>query len=415
MGARTTERGIRRRQFLKAGAGAVAAAAASTVWPVRGRAAAEPVKIGVLGPLTDFTGRDIQRAAQIAMDEINGAGGILGRPIQLFPGDSEGVPEKAIQAWQQLTARDQVHAVVGGFRSGAVLALVPHVARTRTPFIITGAASPDIMYPVKEKYAQFKYLFRAWVNSERQALSLAFVCRDILKGQTGFTRFAIDAENLKWARDYADVLKAKFKEYNLELVYETYHDPATTDFTPIFKAAVDAKAQVLCEIISNQAGYVIVKQWRDQRVPLALAGNNNPSYLISSFWKDTEGKCKYELSAYTKAPLSAKSLPFWAKFEQRFGETPFYTGTGAYDAVYLIKIAAEAAKSLDRDAMVATMEKVKYEGVIGRIEFDESHEVITGPDAVPVSYGQWVGEKNKVAIWPEKFSHGKYQPPDWMK
>lgn len=418
MGAGVKQRpGIRRREFLKVGGAVAAAAAVSGILPRvrRGFAAEEPVRIGILGPLTDFTGRDIQRAAQIAADEINPAGGILGRQIQLFSGDSEGVPEKAIQAFQQLAVRDKVHVVIGGFRSGAVLALVPYIGRLKVPFIITGAASPDIMKPVSENYATYKYLFRAWVNSERQALSLAFVCRDILKAQAGFTRFAIDAENLKWARDYADILKVKLKEYNLELVYEASHDPATTDFTPIFKAAQAAKAQALLEIISNQAGFVIVKQWRDQRVPMALAGNNNPSYLVSSFWKDTEGKCKYELSAYTKAPLSSKSLPFWDKFEKRYGETPFYTGTGAYDSVYLVKVAAEAAKSLDRDALVAALEKVDYEGIIGRIRFDKEHEAITGPDAVPVSYGQWMGDKQKLAIWPEKFAQGKYQPPDWMK
>jgi len=83
------------------------------------------------GPLTDFTGRDIQRAAQIAAEEINAASGILGRQVQIFSGDSEGVPEKAIQAFQQLAVRDQVHAIVGGFRSGAVLAWCPNVARFR--------------------------------------------------------------------------------------------------------------------------------------------------------------------------------------------------------------------------------------------------------------------------------------------
>ncbi len=408
---------IRRREFLKLGGAAVTAAALAGVWTRSswGATGGEPVRIGVLGPLTDFTGRDILRAGEIAADEINAEGGILGRRIQLFSADSEGVPEKAIQAFQQLAVRDQVHAIVGGFRSGAILALVPYVARFRTPFIITGAASPDILKPVGENYNSFKYLFRAWVNSERQALSLAYVCRDILHKQAGLTRFALDAENLKWARDYADVLKAKLHEYNLELVYETYHDPASTDFTPVFKAAEAAKAQALLEVISNQAGYVIVKQWHDQRAPMALAGNNNASYLISSFWKDTEGKCKYELSAYTKAPLSTKSLPFWNKFEKRYGETPFYTGTGAYDAVYLIAVAAQAAKSLDRDALVAALEKVDYEGVIGRIRFDKLHEVITGPDDVPVSYGQWVGDRQKVAIWPEKFAQGKYQPPAWLK
>src|SRR5512136_961522 len=130
MGTEVKQRsGIRRREFLKVGGAVAAAAAVSGVLPrVRhGFAATEPVRIGILGPLTDFTGRDIQRAAQIAADEINGAGGILGRPIQLFSGDSEGVPEKAIQAFQQLVSRDQVQVIVGGFRSGAVLALVPYV------------------------------------------------------------------------------------------------------------------------------------------------------------------------------------------------------------------------------------------------------------------------------------------------
>ncbi len=402
-----------RRSFL---VGLGAGAAATGLWlPRRSWAATEPVRIGALGPLTDFTGRDIRNAAQMAVDEINAAGGMAGRPVQLFSGDSEGVPEKAIQAFQQLASRDRVDAVVGGFRSGAVLALLPYVARFRIPLIVTGAASPDITKPVVDSYATHKYIFRAWVNSESQALSLAFVCRDILKARAGFSRYAIAAENLKWARDYADVLKPKLKEYGLQAVYEGYHDPAIKDFTPVFRAALDAKAQVLLQVISNEAGYIIVKQWAGQRVPLALVGNNNPSYLISSFSKDTQGACDYELSAYTKAPLTPKSLPFWDRYEKRFGATPFYTGTGAYDAVYLIKAAVEARGGSSKpDDVVAALEKVDYQGVIGRIRFDKRHEPITGPDDVPVSYGQW-RSGTKVAIWPEKFALGKYQPPPWIK
>jgi branched-chain amino acid transport system substrate-binding protein len=410
MSSRDERTAVGRRQFL---VGLGAGAAATALLPRRSWAAQEPVRIGALGPLTDFTGRDIRSAAQLAIDEINAAGGMGGRQAQLFSADSEGVPEKAIQALQQLASRDRVHAVVGGFRSGAVLALLPHIARFKIPFIVTGAASPDITKPVEDSYATHKYVFRAWVNSERQALSLAFVCRDILKGQAGFSRFAIAAENLKWARDYAEVLKPKLKEYGLQVVHEGYHDPAIKDFTPVFRGAVDAKAQVLLQVISNEAGYIIVKQWSGQKAPLALAGNNNPSYLISSFSKDTEQACDYELSAYTKAPLTAKSLPFWDKFEKRFGSTPFYTGTGTYDAVYLLKNAIDSAGGkIDSDEMVKALEKTDYQGVIGRIRFDKRHEAITGPDDVPVSYGQWRGGK-KIAIWPEKFALGKYQPPPW--
>lgn len=232
--------------------------------------------------------------------------------------------------------------------------------------------------------------------------------KDILNGQAGFTRFAIDAENLKWARDYVDILKPLLQKSGYDVVYETFHDPSITDFSPIFEAAARSRAQAVLEIISNQAGYTIVKQWKAQRPPFALAGNNNPSYLVSSFWRDTEGACEYELSAYTKAPLSSKSLDFWNRFEARFKETPFYTGTGAYDAVYLLKLAAERAGGFQADDLVAALEKTDYEGVIGRIQFDDEHEA-----TIPLPYGQWI-KGNKIAIWPEKFSLGRYQVPPWV-
>lgn len=408
-----TPRKITRRSFTKlAGAGATAATMAG-ILPRGVWAAGEPVRIGVMGPLTNFTGRDILRAAEMAVEEINAGGGILGREIKLFSADSEGTPEKAIQAIQQLAVRDKVEAIVGGFRSGAVLATLPYVARFKVPLIIPGAASPAITKPVLDDYENHKYIFRAWVNAENQALNLALVARDILHGQAGMERFSIAAENYKWARDYAGVLKPKLEEYGLKVVHESFHDPAIKDFTPIFREAIDKKAQGVLEIISNEAGYIIVKQWRDQKVPLALAGNNNPSYLVSTFWKDTDGACEYELSAFSKAPLSDKSLPFWDKFEKKYGESPFYTGTGAYDGVYLVKVAAEAAGSMKNDDIVAALEKVDYTGVIGRIRFDKRHEAITGPNDVPVSYGQWQ-DGQKVAIWPEKFSLGEYKQPPWI-
>ena len=408
-----TERRSTRRAFLRASGQAALGLGVAGLLPRAAGAQGEPFRLGVLGPLTDFTGRDIQRAATLAVEELNAASGILGRRIEIFSADSEGVPEKAIQAFQLLAVRHRVHAVVGGFRSGAVLALLPYVARFRVPLLVTGAASPDITKPVRETYNTHKYIFRVWVNSESQAISLGYVCRDILAAKAGFTRYAIDAENLVWARDYVNVLKPRLREYGLDVVYETFHDPATTDFTPIFRGAQAARAQVLLQVISNEAGYTIVKQWRDQRVPLALAGNNNPSYLISSFWKDTEGACDYELSAYVKAPLTEKSLPFWEKFERRFGESPFYTGTGTYDAIYLLKEAAERAGSLRADDLVAALEQTDYRGVCGRIRFDERHEVLTGPDDFPVSYGQWRNGQ-KIAVWPAKFALGEYQVPPWL-
>lgn len=148
------------------GGAAVAWSAFGTFGTIPARAEADTFCIGALGPLTDFTGRDILRAAQMAAEEINQAGGVLGKQVEIVPAD-EGDSEQTVHAFQQLTTRDRVHAVVGGFRSGVILAVLPHVARARVPFIVTGAASPDITKGVKDNYRSFKYIFRAWVNSNR--------------------------------------------------------------------------------------------------------------------------------------------------------------------------------------------------------------------------------------------------------
>lgn len=410
---RGSQAAVDRRTFLKL-TGAVGTGLWASALAPRAVQAAREVKVGILGPITHFTGQDIRRAADMAAEEINAAGGMAGRKVVLAYGDSEGKSEGAIRAIQKLVNSDRVEAIVGGFRSGAILAIMPYIARYRIPFIGTGAASPDLTRQVADNYGKFKYFFRVYpINAARQAMNLAAVCNDTLSEGMGWKRYAIDGENFKWAHDYAGTLQKELTQtYGLNLVYQTFHDPDTQDFTPIFTAAADKKAQVLLQIISNEAGFTIVKQWHDQKAPFALAGNNNPSYL-SDFWEKTDGKAEYELSAYVRAPLSDKTLPFWDRFEQRYGATPFYTGMGAYDSMHVLKIAADNAGSLNADKLVKALEQTNYRGVIGHIVFDDRHDVRWGKAFVPYPYGQWLKGK-KVAIWPKQFSLGAYQPPPWL-
>lgn len=398
-----------RRRLLK-GAAAGGMLAGTGLLGARTSAAADPVRLGVLAPLSHFTGTDVERAIRMAVDEVNEAGGIAGREVEIVVADSEGAPEKAIQAIQHLAVRSEVHAVIGGFRSGAVLATLPFIARFRLPFIVTGAASPDITLPVKEDYDAHKYVFRAWIDAQKQAVGLGSVLNDVMKDQAGITRYAIDAEAYKWAADYSSVLKGEMEKHGLELMYETSHDPSIKDFTPIFQNAIDAKAEALIMIISNEAGYIIDRQWASQKVPLALCGNNNASFQLSSFWQDTEGACEYELSAAVKAPLTDKSLPFWDRFEAKYGQMPFYTSVGSYDTVFILKEAIERAGSTDPDDMVAALEQTDYSGAVGRMQFDDRHE----PRNFILPYGQW-RDGEKVPVWPQDSAEATYKLPPWLE
>lgn len=412
----TNQDKITRRSFFKYVGGASIAALVSGSVPGLLARAQEEVKIGLLGPLQLFQGIDIKRAGEIAADEINANGGILGKKVSIAFGDSEAQSEQAIKAVRKLAVTDKVDAIIGGFRSGAILATVPHIAKYRIPFLGTGAASPDICEFVAKDYDKYKYIFRVYpINAARQAINCAAGVNDILFEEVGFTKFAITPENYKWARDYEETLKRELEiRYGLEIVYEEFHDPAITDFSPIFSKAADSGAQALVMIISAEQGYIIAKQWHDQQPPFVLTGNNNPSFL-SDFWEKTEGKCEYEYDTWgVKAPITEKSVPFKERFEKKYGVTPFYTGMGAYDALYVLTHAAERAGTVEADPLVEALEETDYKGVIGRIVFDVKHDVKYGLDFVPIPMGQWQNGV-KVGLWPRKFAVGSYKLPPWLR
>jgi len=87
--------------------------------------AVEPIKIGAVSPLGDITGKESTRAMQLAVKEINDAGGILGRPLQLIIMDDEMKPASGAAAIDKLATVDKVDFFVGGMGSGVHLAEIP--------------------------------------------------------------------------------------------------------------------------------------------------------------------------------------------------------------------------------------------------------------------------------------------------
>jgi branched-chain amino acid transport system substrate-binding protein len=119
----------------------------------------QTIKIGVVAGLEIANGRDTLRGAQLAADEINAAGGVMGRKIELVVGDmkTEGDGELARRVYQDIASRSD--AVVGFFRSEAVLAVLPDIPRMKKPLLITGATSLATDQ-VPSNYDNYKYVFR---------------------------------------------------------------------------------------------------------------------------------------------------------------------------------------------------------------------------------------------------------------
>jgi branched-chain amino acid transport system substrate-binding protein len=385
-------------------------------------AAAEdkPILIGVNTALQLQVGRDTIDAAKMAVDEINAAGGVLGRKLTLITADegeaaSEG-PKVGIAAVNKLTGEDHVDVLIGGYDSGVTLGELPHISRAKTIFLNVGSASPSIQQKVKDDYDHYKYIFRVNpINSARQSKALLDFIANKLKGELGYKKIAILGENAKWVQDMVPAIKKGAEGVGLEVPVAEFFDVQTADFSPIFAKIKDSGVQYLIVIISHAASDVFVKQWYDAKVPVPIGGVDVKS-MDADFFKRVGGKAVGEVTVnfVLRAPITPKSVPWWDKFIATYGRAPVYTGPGAYDAVYLYADAAQRAGTTETEAMIKALEKTDYEGVRGRVQFDETHDVKDGPGFVNALFVQWQPDGERVVVWPKEVANGKMILPPWI-
>ena len=134
--------------------------------------AAEPIRIGVIAENSAISGIAIPNAAQIAADEINAAGGIDGRTVEIVAYDDHNSAADAVRAFQRLASQDKVQAVIATYTSEVALALEPWAGRLKLPTITPGAASDEITKRVHDDYAHLKYMFQGYFASSFLAQSV---------------------------------------------------------------------------------------------------------------------------------------------------------------------------------------------------------------------------------------------------
>jgi branched-chain amino acid transport system substrate-binding protein len=375
-----------------------------------------PIKIGIPTSIQLQVGRDTQNAAKMAVEEINAQGGLLGRKLEIVVADETENPEQGIAAIKKLTADDKVDVLIGGYTSGVTLAQLPHISNAKTIYIGIGAASPSITAKVKADYDNYKYIFRVCpINAAHQARALVDFINGKLKGDLKYSKIAIVGENAKWVQDLVPILKKGAAEGGTDVRLAEFFDTSTSDFSPLFAKVKESGAQYLIVILSHASSDIFVKQWYDAQVPIPIGGIDVKSQ-DADFFSRVGGKAISETVALfaIRAPMTPKTIPFWDEFVKRFGTAPVYTGIGTYDAVHVYAEAVRRANSLDTDAVIKALEKTDMVGIAGKIQFDEVHDVKTGPGLQNLIFVQWQGNADRVVVWPKDSQTGKMISPPWL-
>ena len=129
--------------------------------------AEDTIKIGVIAEAQAVAGSSIPQAAQLAADEINAAGGVNGKKIEIVSYDNHSSAAESVRAFQRAVSEDHVNAVIASYISEVVLALEPWTGRLKTVMVTPGAASDVITQNIAKDYDNLKYTFHGYLDLDQ--------------------------------------------------------------------------------------------------------------------------------------------------------------------------------------------------------------------------------------------------------
>jgi len=249
--------------------------------------AADPIKIGVISETSAISGVGIPNAAKMAAAEINAAGGINGRMIEIVDYDDHNSAVDAVRAFQRAAQQDKVSAVIASYISEVVLALEPWAGRLKMPMITPGAASNEITKRVHDDYDRMKYVFHGYLASTQIADIVCESAKTLLANDLHMKTAVVVSEDAAWTIPLDDEYMKCLPVNGLKVLDHIRLSPDTTDFTPIFNKIEGLKPDVMVTGISH-VGVQPTVQWQQQQVPILMYGVSSQA-TNSTFWKDTNG------------------------------------------------------------------------------------------------------------------------------
>jgi branched-chain amino acid transport system substrate-binding protein len=342
---------------------------------------AEPLKIGMVAPLTGpaaEVGRYQTQGAKLAAEEVNKAGGVLGRPIELVIEDSQSTNPGSVLAFSKLAGDKDIPAFIGPTFSTQIHATAPDIQRLGKPVMI-GGTDPQLTHMGNP------WLFRFRPNDTYSARVIADYGVKTLDKKKWAIVHSTDAFGTSGMKNLVEDLKGMGVEPALVQGYTNN----SQDFTPVVLAVKQSGADVMATYMTLPPDLAIfARQLRQLGVNIAWVGS--PTTVATDSLK-LAGPALY--GTYAVADFAADSSPaakeFATKYEATYKSAPDYHGAWTYDAVHVLALAIDNAKSLEPQKIREAILSVKdYPGVEGTYNFDQNGDGLRGYNVVKNDNGK---------------------------
>lgn len=338
-------------------------------------------KLGGMGPLTGAAasyGISVKQGAEVAVEEINAAGGVLGKQIEFFYEDDESDAETAMSAYNKLMDKD-IQALLGATTSGPTIALTD---LTKEDGILQLTPSGSAM-----ECTQYDNCFRICFTDPLQGVTMADYAADVL----GYKKAAVIYDN---SNDYSSgMAKAfidEFKAKGGEIVVEESFGKDDVDFNTQLTTVKSSDAEVLFLPIYYQSVAFIAGQAKKMGLEIPYLGGDGWDGVLDQVKDDpslVEGAVF--LTPFAANDSAENVQAFVKAYEAKFGTTPDQFAADAYDGVYVIKAAIEKANSTDKQAIIDAMTEISVKGLTGDMTFTPEGEPNKAAKVVKIVNGAY--------------------------
>jgi branched-chain amino acid transport system substrate-binding protein len=340
-------------------------------------AAKKPIKLGVVfimsGPMGGY-GKHGMQAIQLAMDEINGQGGILGRKVEAIFADDELKADKGVEITKKFITQDKVDFIIGPTSSGVALAMGEIVEKEKKILVLTQSATNSLTDTKFNRY-MFSTLSNAMMHSRAGAYLMA---------DKPYKRWLCIGPGYSYGYESWNSFKNKLKELrpDIEIVGELWPKLTEPDYNPFIQKIMEAKPEAIWSPLWGMDAVNFIKQ----ALPLGLFDKVKFAFpdgaaleTLIPLGKHMPNGIFVAARYFFLTPDSPMNRRFVKIYQERFKEYPDYMAEETYAGVYFLKAALERAGSTDTEKVIAAVEKepLAWETPEGwKIMRKEDHQVL---------------------------------------
>jgi branched-chain amino acid transport system substrate-binding protein len=347
---------------------------AAAVWLALALPAAASAQNIVIGASVPDTGPAAAPALwqrwgfQIALDEVNAAGGVLGKKVELLAYDNRCNPSEAVNVANKLVEA-KVVAILGAHCSSATLATMPLIAAAKIPMVEGVASSPKITDLSGVGRNEWTFRINPSDDDMMEALGL------YLSQSSKIRRVAVLGEDSDFGRGGAAAFAAVTKKYGLEVISTDFHPQSYPDFTSLLTRIQQSHpdAIALFQLAGDQLNFLRNAMQLGVRIPYIGRfdpGGNNLQIVQA-------GGMEGSITAWTYSYLvdAPANKAFVAEVEKRHKTTPVLQTWAGYDAMSLLLKAIAEAGSTDPTAIRDAIKKIQFSNVMGApVKFDDHNQ-----------------------------------------